>query len=327
MAATKEEVIVDKRSFAQVVYHDLVNYIYFFTPLVIAHNVAWAVKPWLTEDPRGPWEILWHGFLDTTTSDRYTLFVYGTVMVTTFCYWLTAGLYMLMDYTQKPGFLMKYKIQEGKNTPPNTAKTIKVILTVLFNQSLAIPASMIHFKEWEKQSNPDVRYVPTTFDTFVTLMICMLGHDFVFYHGHKLLHHRSIYKYIHKKHHEWQAPIAAAAEYAHPVEHAITGLFSASLGLIITAAPIPVFWLWFTWLGFQVQNDHSGYHFPLMFSPEFHDYHHLKFHTSYGWLSFWDWFWGTDIEFQRTTVHKNRHFRLHTTKSAREIVPDEKKSQ
>ena len=141
---------------------------------------------------------------------------------------------------------------------------------------MAIPASMIHFKEWEKQSNPDVRYVPTTFDTFVTLMICMLGHDFVFYHGHKLLHHRSIYKYIHKKHHEWQAPIAAAAEYAHPVEHAITGLFSASLGLIITAAPIPVFWLWFTWLGFQVQNDHSGYHFPLMFSPEFHDYHHLK---------------------------------------------------
>ena len=135
---------------------------------------------------------------------------------------------------------------------------------------------MIHFKDWQNQSNPDVRYVPTTVDTFVTLMLCMLGHDFVFYHGHKLLHHRSIYKYIHKKHHEWQAPIAAAAEYAHPIEHVITGLFSASVGLIITAAPIPVMWLWFTWLGFQVQNDHSGYHFPLMFSPEFHDYHHLK---------------------------------------------------
>ena len=33
---------------------------------------------------------------------------------------------MLMDYTQKPGFLMKYKIQEGKNAPPDTKKTIKV---------------------------------------------------------------------------------------------------------------------------------------------------------------------------------------------------------
>ena len=33
---------------------------------------------------------------------------------------------MLMDYTQKPAFLMKYKIQEGKNAPPDTAKLIKV---------------------------------------------------------------------------------------------------------------------------------------------------------------------------------------------------------
>ena len=42
MAAATEEVS-DKRSFAQVLYHDLVNYIYFFTPLVIVHNVAWYV--------------------------------------------------------------------------------------------------------------------------------------------------------------------------------------------------------------------------------------------------------------------------------------------
>ena len=50
----------------------------------------------------------------------------------------------------------------------------------------------------------------------------------------------------------------------------------------------------------------------------------LRFHTSYGWLGFWDWFWGTDIEFQRTTVNKKRNFRLFTRKSARELVPDEK---
>ena len=48
----------------------------------------------------------------------------------------------------------------------------------------------------------------------------------------------------------------------------------------------------------QVMNDHSGYHFPLSFSPEFHDFHHLKFHTSYGWLGVQDWIHGTDAQFK-----------------------------
>ena len=41
-------------------------------------------------------------------------------------YWSTALAFLLMDFTQRPAFLMKYKIQPGKNTPPNTAKVIKV---------------------------------------------------------------------------------------------------------------------------------------------------------------------------------------------------------
>merc|ERR1711956_190168 len=65
-----------------------------------------------------------------------------------------------------------------------------------------------------------------------------------------------------------------------------TGILSTSAGLLVMSPQVPVYWLWYCWIGFQVQNDHSGYHFPIMFSPEFHDYHHLKFHTSYGWMSF-----------------------------------------
>jgi len=319
----------DRRTLFQVLKHDLTQYFYFFLPLVIIHNVGWALKPLVTDDTRGPWEILWHRFLDIANEfgfqDRYYLFCYGTTIFTSAVYWLTALIFMLMDFTQFPSFLMKYKIQPGKNAPPDAKKVMKVLLTVGFNQAMAIPLSMINYKGWAERSNPDLKFVPDVFTTFGIMFISMFFHDLIFYHGHKLLHHRSIYKHIHKKHHEWQAPIAAAAEYAHPIEHIITGIFSVSVGLILTAAPIPVGWLWYTWIGFQVQNDHSGYHFPMMFSPEFHDYHHLKFHTSYGWLSFWDWFWGTDIEFQKANVHKERHIRLHTIKSARELIPDEKK--
>ena len=39
--AEESETKVDKRTFLEVVRFDLLNYIYFFTPLVIAHNVAW----------------------------------------------------------------------------------------------------------------------------------------------------------------------------------------------------------------------------------------------------------------------------------------------
>ena len=50
----------------------------------------------------------------------------GTTFITTAVYWLTALVFMIMDYTQMPSFLMKYKIQPGKNAPPPTGKVIKV---------------------------------------------------------------------------------------------------------------------------------------------------------------------------------------------------------
>ena len=52
----------------------------------------------------------------------------GTVIVTSGFYWISAGLYAIMDFTQKPAFFMKYKIQPTKNSPPDTKRLLKVTL-------------------------------------------------------------------------------------------------------------------------------------------------------------------------------------------------------
>ena len=119
-----------------------------------------------------------------------------------------------------------------------------MLLTVQFNFLLSIPSGMMSFGRYDAHSVDDLRFVPDIYYTFKILFICMLCHDCLFYHLHRFLHHRLIYKHIHKKHHEWTAPIAAAAVYSHPLEHLLSGQIPVGMGIMLMAPPMPVVWLW-----------------------------------------------------------------------------------
>ena len=66
---------------------------------------------------------------------------------------------------------------------------------------------------WISTLLPFSRYV-----IVAQLIACLVVEDTWHYFVHRLLHHKRIYKYVHKVHHHFQAPFGMVAEYAHWIE-------------------------------------------------------------------------------------------------------------
>jgi methylsterol monooxygenase len=297
--------------------------------VLILHGLGMLVSYLATGSPWDPWTGPWRAFLHMVGGDKYRLFVFGTYGVTSLFWWLFAGIYTFVDYTGTPAFLIKYKIQQDKNFPVPAAHIWKAAKRALFNQLLLIPFAAASYWLWEARSagGPELDTLPSLATTLKHILVCYLVSDIWFYHSHRILHHPFLYKHVHKTHHEWTAPFSLMSLYNHPVDHVFGNQGSLSMGVLLMGSPLPVMWLWICIMLAQTIVDHCGYHLPLHSSPEFHDFHHLKFHTSYGMASgtgIWDWLYGTDDKFEASTLHKQRHFRLMDSRSTREFYPDEK---
>ncbi|XP_010789710.1 methylsterol monooxygenase 1-like [Notothenia coriiceps] len=136
---------------------------------------------------------------------------------------------------------------------------------------------------------------------------CAVVEDTWHYFLHRALHHRKIYKHIHKVHHEFTSPFGMQAEYAHPAETLIlgTGFF---IGIMMFCNHVFLLWAWVSFRLLETIDVHSGYDIPMnplhlipfYAGTRFHDFHHMNFVGNYAsTFTWWDKLLMTDSQFNK----------------------------
>ncbi|KAH9396106.1 hypothetical protein TYRP_020190 [Tyrophagus putrescentiae] len=232
-------------------------------------------------------------------------------------YWALGLLYLAVDLLQPWSVvLLRYKVQApnpNRRPPPITSVTLSrlarqvlanQLLTavlsgaILLGKSLTLKSSFFNYHHHHHHHHHHHRFPPLT-RLALEWAVFTFVRELLFYYSHRALHHPLLYRAIHKRHHEWTAPIALTSIYCHPVEHVISNLFPVIAGPLLLASHPLVTFAWEAYVVVITMHHHCGYHFPFTpFSPVFHDFHHLRGTGNFGIFGFFDWLHGTDRLFR-----------------------------
>ncbi|XP_069510066.1 fatty acid hydroxylase domain-containing protein 2 [Ambystoma mexicanum] len=268
------------------------------------------------------WQVQWGKLHTFYGGSEWALFSLGTLVIPSLAFWFFNALLMIIDTTGKPTAITRYRIQLGKNSPVDSARLRQAALTVLCNQIfISLPMVMVMYPFMQWRGNPCGPELPTFHWVLLELSVFILIEELMFYYSHRLFHHPSLYKHIHKKHHEWTAPVGVVSLYAHPLEHMLSNMLPPMVGPMIMGSHVATIMLWFCLALLSTTVSHCGYHLPLLPSPEFHDFHHLKFNQCFGVLGVLDRLHGTDAVFKQTKACE-RHVLLLSLTPLTETIPD-----
>lgn len=258
------------------------------------------------------WNALWQS-VSSGRSDA-EIYIGGTFLLVNGVFWSYCALLSMVDLYQWPRFLLKYKIQEGKNAPVDSAKLAKAYRHVFWMMMTIYPALLWggFYAAKARGGGAFADKLPSFQSAVAQLVVFAIVEEIGFFYTHYAAHCVPfLYKHIHKRHHEWQASVGVVALYAHPLEFIFSNLLPVGLGPLICDSHLLVTWVWFVLGIITTVNTHSGYHFPGMPSPEAHDFHHLTFNNCYGVLGVLDFLHGTDRKFY-AAKESTRHFTFYS---------------
>jgi len=294
--------------------------------LALRNSLQWHIeKVWQASDDF--WTSAWGKICDIFQDNFFLMLVIGSVILSSIVFWVANLFLLILDNSMHPlaFWFRQYKIQQDQNVPVNKKKLMRCVKGVLLNQLIIAPlflAAVYPLLVWRGTSFS--RQLTDFHWALVQLGVCVLVEEFCFYYSHRLLHHPRFYKHFHKTHHEWTAPIGIVSIYCHPVEFIVSNIGPLFLGVLVSNCHLATAWFWFSIAILQTTISHSGYHFPLLPSPEAHDFHHLKFNQNFGVLGVLDRLHGTDSLFRRTRAY-SRHVMFFGLTPLSVQIPDETK--
>lgn len=229
---------------------------------------------------------IWSNFINTYGDGIITRVIVPWLLMMTI-YWFCGGLFLLIDYFKFPKIIYNTKFQKRINTTNSTLNCIKV---VLFNQIfLILPLFYImsYYLPLKISNQP-----PSLISLIQQTIITQLTGEILYYVVHRMLHHRMIYKYIHKMHHDYKISIGIVSLYAHPLEIIIGNILALIGPIFFFNCDLFVFYISVV-LGFiDSIFDHCGYDIK----DRFHDLHHEKTIYNYGSLGLLDYIFNTKYD-------------------------------
>ena len=144
--------------------------------------------------------------------------------------------------------------------------------------------------------NPKATFLGISGWGFIALSICsfLMFTDCLIYWIHRWLHHRLVYKYIHKAHHRWKVPTPFASHAFHPVDGFMQSLPYHVYPFIFPLHKI-AYLILFVFVNVWTVSIHDGdYRVPALLKPfingsAHHTDHHVFYKYNYGqFFTLWD---------------------------------------